>query len=63
MLKNMLKAVHKMLEGADKAKVECAREVLGEVIEHLEARIPKGAVYHEDDDLDPDAQLAREELS
>ena len=52
-----------MLEGADKAKVECAREVLGEVIVHLEARIPKGAVYHEDDDLDPEAQLAREELS
>lgn len=60
-----------MLEGADKAKVECAREVLGEVIEHLESQIPKGAVYHGevgneyygDPALDEEARLAEKELT
>ena len=68
MLQNMLKAVHKMLEGADKAKVECAREVLGEVIEHLKLTVSQGTVYDSprsylDQELDAEAKKAMEELT
>ena len=69
----MLKAIHKMLEKPDTtvkeawdAKIECARDVLGELIEHLET--PKSAVYDSprtyiDEQLDPDAQEAQKELT
>lgn len=63
MLVPMLKAIHKMLEGAKPEKVECARDVLGELIEHLEVKIPPGVIYHPDDDLDPEAQQAQQELT
>lgn len=67
MLIPMLKAIHKMLEGADKAKVECASTVLGELITHLETHVPAGAVYdgprsYIDKELDPEAVDAQKEL-
>lgn len=58
----MLKAIHKMLDGAKPEKVECARDVLGELIEHLEVKIPEGVVYTGDPELDPEAQEAQREL-
>ena len=64
----MLKAIHKMLEGAKPEKVECARDVLGELIEHLEVQGPKmvypnSVVYKGDPELDMDAQEAEREFT
>lgn len=72
MLVNMLKAIDKMLEGAKPEKVECAKEVLVELIDHLE----KGesvtinnspiTVMKKDEIftyLDPEAVAAKNELT
>jgi len=66
----MLKAINHMLgdkpENVNADKVQCAREVLGELIQHLEGKEKSG--YHSDrivptDDLDPEAEQARRELT
>lgn len=59
MITSMLKAVHKMLEDGDKAKVECARDVIHELISHLEGGEAAIAV---DSSLDPEAQQAQKDL-
>jgi len=70
MILPMLRAVDAMLiqEGSD--NVKCARNVLAEIIKHLEEGVAPEAVYtgtmtsgYVDADLDPDAASAQEELT
>lgn len=71
MVVNMLKAVLKMLEKPSKTRVECAKAVLQQVIEHLEKQPEprRGSdVIHQDppdpdDDLSPEARAAKDELN
>jgi len=57
LLTSMLKAIHKMLEGVDDSKVECARDILHELITHLDTDTKPV-----DSSLDAGAQQAQKEL-
>ena len=45
MLKDMLKAVEQMLTGVKDPKVECARMVIQNIIEHLESSVNTSSTY------------------
>ena len=57
----MLSAVSKMLGENKDPKVQCAKDIVDKLVEHLDKK-PVSASLMEDVDLDPEARSAREEL-
>jgi hypothetical protein len=66
MLLPMLKAISSMLKDNKDDKVKCAKEVLDELVKHLEGEsMPKTTVIEnllDQDGLDKTAKAARQEL-
>ncbi len=63
MLISMLRAVEKMLEDSDPKKVECARDVVKELIKHLSDDAPPIIqTLTGDSSLDQEASTAQQEL-
>jgi len=70
MLIPMLKAINKMLEGCKPDKVQCASEVLSELIQHLEKEASANVINKAkerikiafDEALSPEAQEAQKEI-
>lgn len=69
MLVPMLKMAVKMLDGCNKDKIDCARTILEEIIVSMEKKpAPTYGSFPspgpiQDDDLDPEAMAAKEELA
>lgn len=57
----MLSAVSKMLGENKDPKVQCAKDIVDKLVEHLEKK-PVSASLMEDVGLDPEAANARKEL-